>query len=134
MMDNKKPHKVDNFYTSCYNCKVWINYTKGRNEKKWTRNVYDDYMGVDQTLLYDYTKEFSKKELKALTTGKKGAEMIPKRDDYLDGNTQADFDKVNTANADMQMEISELRTRLARLIKGVRRAQKGKVSVSDLKL
>lgn len=57
-----------------------------------------------------------------------------KRDDYLDGNTQADFDKVNTANADMQIEISELRIRLARLIKGVRRAQKGKVSVSDLKL
>jgi hypothetical protein len=57
-----------------------------------------------------------------------------KRDDYLNSNTQADFDKVNTANADMQTEINELRTRLARLIKGVRRARKGKVSVSDLKL
>ena len=42
--------------------------------------------------------------------------------------------KVNTANADMQAEINELRTRLARLIKGVRRARRGKVSVSDLKL
>ncbi len=51
--------------------------------------------------------------------------MIPKID--ID-------DKVNTANADMQAEINELRTRLARLIKGVRRARKGKVSVSDLKL
>jgi len=58
----------------------------------------------------------------------------PKRDDYLDGNTQADFDAVNNANANMQMEISELRIRLARLIKAVRRARKGKVSVSDLKL
>lgn len=57
-----------------------------------------------------------------------------KRDDYLDGNTQADFDKVNTANADMQVEISELRLRLARLIKDVRRAKKGKVCVSSLKL
>lgn len=57
-----------------------------------------------------------------------------KRDDYLDGNTQADFDAVNNANANMQMEIIELRLRLARLIKGVRRAQKGKASISDLKL
>lgn len=60
--------------------------------------------------------------------------MNTKRDDYLDGNTQADFDAVNNANANMQIEISELRLRLARLIKGVRRAQKGKVSVSDVKL
>lgn len=52
----------------------------------------------------------------------------------LDGNTQADFDKVNTANADMQVEISELRTRLARIIRGVRRARKGKISVSGIEL
>lgn len=52
----------------------------------------------------------------------------------LDGNTQADFDAVNNANANMQMEISELRLRLARLIKDVRRANKGKVSVSDIEL
>ena len=60
--------------------------------------------------------------------------MNTKRDDYLDGNTQADFDAVNNANANMQMEIIKLRTRLARLIKAVRRAQKGKVSVGDIKL
>lgn len=71
MSEQKKPHKVDNFYTSCYNCKVWINYTRGRNKKKWTRNVYNNYMADDQTQLYEYTKKFSKKELKALTTEKK---------------------------------------------------------------
>lgn len=44
------------------------------------------------------------------------------------------IDTDDKTNADMQAEINELRTRLARLIKGVRRARKGKVSVSDLKL
>ena len=52
----------------------------------------------------------------------------------LDGNTQADFDAVNNGNANMQMEIIELRTRLAKLIKDVRRASKGKVCVSSIKL
>ncbi len=70
MLDNKKPHKVDNFYTSCYNCKVWINYTKGHNEKKWTRTLRMNYFGDDEKLLDEHTREFSKKELKALTTRK----------------------------------------------------------------
>jgi len=56
------------------------------------------------------------------------------RDRLLDGNTQADFDKVNTANADMQIEISELRDRLAKLIRSVRRARKGKIGVGDIEL
>jgi hypothetical protein len=71
MLEQIKPHKVDNFYTPCYNCKVWINYTKGRNKKKWTRKVYEDYFGDDEKLLDEHTKKFSKKELKALATRKR---------------------------------------------------------------
>lgn len=65
-----KPHKVTNFYTSCHNCKAWVNYYKEHGSKKWTRTVYMNYFGEDEKLLDEHTKKFSKKHLKAHTTEK----------------------------------------------------------------
>ena len=62
-----KPHKITNFYTSCFNCKAWIEYHKHRDSKKWTRTVSMDFK---DTFLHEHTEEFSKKHLKAHTTEK----------------------------------------------------------------
>ncbi len=123
VLEQVKPHKVTNFYASCHNCKAWIEYYKEHGSKKWTRSVS---IGI-------YRRVF-KEVFERTYNGKVRTDMNIKRDDYLDGNTQADFDAVNNANANMQMEIIELRARLARLIRAVRRAQKGKISVGDIKL
>lgn len=65
-----KPHKVRNFYTSCSNCKAWIDYRKEHGSKKWTRNVYTNYFGDNEKFLNEHTEKFSKKHLKKHTTEK----------------------------------------------------------------
>lgn len=69
--ESVKPHKVNTFYTSCHSCNAWIEYYKGHREKKWTRTVYEKrYSETEERILYEHTKQFSKKYLKKHTTKK----------------------------------------------------------------
>lgn len=64
-LEQLKPHKVENFYTSCRHCKVWIDYQKEYGSKKWTRRVTSDFRNVH---LDQHDAKFSKKYLKQHTT------------------------------------------------------------------